>query len=367
MEKIKERDVRRLTALFMLGSIIVIGGTAENASRSWLSLVLSLGIAVPLILLWVWILSRFPEKDLSGIFEELFGRTGKKFLSAAVGIYSFITLSWTLGNYTSFITMLTTRNTEKQIPGMLVAAVATLIVCMGMKVLCGASGIFLGFLLCSLAVTLPLSILSLDFSAFPLPIFGNDMPGVFEGALSLGMMPFGEVIILLFVIPPVGKGDRGRGIVLGALVAFGVMLVVFLRNVMMLGERSMDCLYFHSFYALRILGIGSFFQRMEILVSVVYMCSDLLRVAVCILCCGKAVSGIFETDIKKTAFGPWAVMAFAASEMVLINGQAVFVFREVCKYIALPFCVGIPLLCGIFLFFEKKRQIDGKFPLKFRG
>ena len=367
MEKIDERDTRTLTALFMLGSIIVIGGTAENASRSWISLVLSLGIAVPLMLLWLGILYRFPKECLWDILLRLFGNSVSKILAAAIGIYSFITLSWTLGNYTSFITMLSSRNTEKQVPGMLVAAVAAIIVCMGMRVLCGAARIFLGFLLCSLAVTLPLSILSIDPSAFPLPIFGYDKVGVFEGALSLAMMPFGEVMLLLFVLPPPGKGKRGRGLAAGSLVAFGVMLVVFLRNVMMLGERSMDCLYFHSFYALRILGIGSFFQRMEILVSVVYMCSDLLRIAVCILCCGKALSVILGLDIRKCVFGPWAVIAFAASEMVLINGQAVFVFREVCKYIALPFCVGIPLLCGFVLVFRKKRQFDGKFPLKFIG
>ena len=351
----------------MLGSIIVIGGTAENASRSWISLVFSLVLAVPLILLWVGLLAQFPKDDFFGISQKLFGTAGSKLIAAAVGIYSFITLSWTLGNYTSFITMLSSRNTNKQIPGMLVAAVAALIVGMGMRVICGSARIFLGFLLCSLAVTLPLSILSLEPSAFPLPILGDNKLGVFEGALSLAMMPFGEILLLLFVLPPQGKGKRGRGIIFGALIAFGVMLVVFLRNVMMLGERSMDCLYFHSFYALRILGIGSFFQRMEILVSIVYMCSDLLRIAVCILCCGKAFSAVAGIETKNTVFGPWGVISFAASEMVLINGQAVFVFRELCKYIALPFCVGIPLLCGIVLVLRKKRQFDGKFPLKFGG
>ena len=338
MDKIDERDIKTLTALFMLGSIIVIGGTAENASRSWISLILSLVIAVPLILLWIYILEEFPNEDLRSVMDKLLGKGLSKFFAAAIGVYSFITLSWTLGNYTSFITMLSSRNTEKQVPGMLVAAVAAVLVCMGMRVLCGTARIFFGFLLGSLAVTLPLSILSVDPSAFPLPIFGYDKQGVYEGALSLAMMPFGEIILLLFVLPPPGKGKRSRGIFVGSLIAFVIMLVVFLRNVMMLGERSMDCLYFHSFYALRILGIGSFFQRMEILVSVVYMCSDLLRIAVCILCCGKAFSAIFGLDMGKSVFGPWAVIAFAASEMVLINGQAVFVFREICKYIALPFC-----------------------------
>ncbi len=354
MERIREKDVRTLTALFMLGSIIIIGGTAENASRSWLSLIFSLGIAVPMLGLWIWLLSRYPTDSLFGVMKRLLGSGGSKIIAALIGIYAFITLAWTIGNYTSFVTMLSTRNTDKEVLGILVAASAAIVAGMGSKVLCGAGRIFLGFLLGALAVTLPLSIISVDFSAFPLPLLGYDRQGVFEGALSLAMMPFGEIIILLAVLPPPGKGRRGRGIAVGAVIAFGVMLIVFLRNVMMLGERSMDCLYFHSFYALRILGIGSFFQRMEILVSVVYMCSDLMRIAICILCCGRVISEIFDCDMGKTCFGPWAICAFAASEMVLINGQAVFVFREICKYIALPFCVGIPLLCGSLWLCRKK-------------
>ncbi|MBQ8897933.1 MAG: GerAB/ArcD/ProY family transporter [Clostridia bacterium] len=364
MIKADERDVRSLCALFMLGSIVIIGGTAENASRSWLSLVLSVTIALPLLALWVWILGRFPDKDLFGVLGELFGKWGGKLFAGLIGVYAFITLSWTLGNYTSFTTMLTSRDTVKEVPGMLVAAAAAVVAGLGFRVLRGAGRIFLTFMFIALGVTIPLSILSVDFSAFPLPIFGHDRAGVFEGALSLGMMPFGEVIILLAALPPPGRGKRGRGLLVGALMAFCVMLVVFLRNVMMLGERSMDCLYFHSFYALRILGIGSFFQRMEILVSVVYMCSDLLRIALCIYCCGRVVSECLGLPAQKGCYGPWAVMAFAASEMVLINGQAVFVFRELCKYIALPFCVGIPLACAFALFLRKNEQSDGKLWLK---
>lgn len=368
MNGLDGRDYRDLTALFMLGTIIIIGGTAENASRSWLSLVLSLGIAAPLTGLWLYILSLFPEKDLFGILFRLFGKGMGKLIGGLIGVYAFVTLAWTLGNYTSFTTMLSSRNTEKEVPGMLVAAAAAAVAAMGIRVLKGAGRITLGLLFAALAVTLPLSILSVDPSAFPLPLFGNDRRGVFEGALSLGMMPFGELIILLAALPPPKKGaGRGRGILTGEAIAFGVMLTVFVRNVMMLGERSMDCLYFHSFYALRILGLGSFFQRMEILVSVVYMCSDLLRIALCIYCCGRVVSECFELDIGRTCFGPWAVMSFAASEMVLINGQAVFVFRELCKYVALPFCAGIPILCGIAAIYGKNKQFDGKFSLKSRS
>ncbi len=120
MIKADERDVRSLCALFMLGSIVIIGGTAENASRSWLSLVLSVTIALPLLALWVWILGRFPDKDLFGVLGELFGKLGGKLFAGLIGVYAFITLSWTLGNYTSFTTMLTSRDTVKEVPGMLV-------------------------------------------------------------------------------------------------------------------------------------------------------------------------------------------------------------------------------------------------------
>lgn len=360
-----EKDARTLTALFMLSTALIIGGTAENPSRSWLSLVLSLAAAVPLIFLWTRILGTFPEKDLFGIFDEAFGKREGKLFAGLTGAYAFLTAVWTLGTYSSFVTILSSREFDKTLPALLVAAAGAVIAGAGFRAVSGTGRIFFAVRMAFLVLTLTMSLLSIDFSAFPLPLFGKDPASVFSGALSVSMMPFGEVLVILGALPPPAKGEkRSRGIAAGALIVFFALLAVFLRNVLMLGERSMDNLYFHSPYALRIFGIGSFFQRMEILISATDMIVDTLRFTVCIFCVGRSAAKCLRLDEHAVITVPAAAAVFALSEMMLANGQAVSVFREMNKYISLPFCVGIPLVCGIALFFQGRKRKEGNLPLK---
>ena len=360
-----EKDARTLTALFMLSTALIIGGTAENPSRSWLSLVLSLAAAVPLIFLWMRILETFPEKDLFGIFDEAFGKREGKLFAGLTGAYAFLTAVWTLGNFSSFVTIISSRDFDKTLPALLVIAAGAAVAGAGFRAVSGTGRIFFAVRMASLVLTLTMSLLSIDFSAFPLPLFGKDPASVFCGALSLSMMPFGEVLVVLGALPPPAKGEkRSRGIGTGAVIAFLALLAAFLRNVLMLGERSMDNLYFHSLYALRIFGIGSFFQRMEILISAIDMIMDTLRITVCIFCIGRAAAKCFGLDEHTVITVPAAAAVFALSEMMLTNGQAVSLFREMNKYISLPFCVGIPLVCGLALFFQRRKRRERNLPLK---
>lgn len=59
---------------FIIGSTLVIGSTKEAQQDVWISILIGMAIAMPMVAIYARIIKLYPNKNLFDITEELFGK-----------------------------------------------------------------------------------------------------------------------------------------------------------------------------------------------------------------------------------------------------------------------------------------------------
>ncbi|MBQ5973416.1 MAG: hypothetical protein IJL69_04380, partial [Oscillospiraceae bacterium] len=234
----------------------------------------------------------------------------------------------------------------------------------GFRAVSGTCRVCLMPLAAVLTATVGLGLAGADLSAFPLPLLGGEPLRAAEGALGLAVSPFGELAAVFFVLPPPEKTRRGRDVWIASAEPFGILAAVYLRNVLVLGGPGMETLLFRSFYALRIMDLNAFLHRTEIVLSVFYLCCDLLKLSVCLLAVEKAAGRVFGLD-RPVCCGGAALVALGASQTLFRNTQALVDFQTAAKLPLAAAWGGLGLvLAAAAAVRRQKRKREKKFSLK---
>lgn len=362
--KITERQIRSMAFLMTMGGIFVIGGTKEAGEESYLSALLSVIPTLPLYALYEHLLTRAGQGGLFALCRQCFGALFGKIAIALFGVYAVIIGTAVAGNYLNFIHTVFLTDTAFLVVGILSAAAITFMVRCGRMAMARVSRMVQYAVIGTLSVTLVLSLFAVDLDHFPYPMLYHGLQPVAAGAFSIFTVPFGDVIILLPLLD--GKsGRRGsRNLIRGAGMTWVLLTLVFLRNVLALGPASYGILFFKSFVAVRIISVGAFFQRMEILVSVIYILCDTLKLALCVQCLTKCLNELTgRSEQRENPFfaAPSALLMIGLAAVFVSNQRYITLFLQTHKYLALPFTVVLP---GLLALTERLRRNsrNGQFP-----
>lgn len=193
-EQITEKEAVCLLIIFYFGSSFILGIGTESKNDAWISGIIGLIMAIPVILIYSRVLYRFPGKDLYEILEITFGKVIGRIFSVLYIWYSFHLGALVLRNFGEFINTVAMPKTP-----MLVSMFCLVFVCIigvnsGIEVLTRTSAYLLPLLLFIIVVVLMLGFPLLDNIK---PIFGNGFPLIMKGATSAFAFPFAESVLFL--------------------------------------------------------------------------------------------------------------------------------------------------------------------------
>lgn len=363
-EKITDRQIRSMAFLMTMGGIFVIGGTKEAGEESYLSALFAALPTFPLYALYEYLLSHVGKGGLFSMCRQCFGPVFGRVAIAMFGIYAVIIGTAVAGNYLNFIHTVFLTDTAFLVVGIASAAAIALMVRCGQMAMARVSRMVQYAVIGTLSITLILSLFAIDLDHFPYPILYQGLQPVAAGAFSIFTVPFGDLIILLPLLDG-GSGRKGsRNLMKGAGMTWVFLMLVFLRNVLALGSASYGILFFKSFVAVRIISVGAFFQRMEILVSTIYILCDALKLALCVQCLMKCLNELTGTSDQRenTLFAaPSALLMIGLAAVFVSNQRYITLFLQSHKYLALPFTVVLPGLIAV-TYRLRRNNKNGQFP-----
>lgn len=279
-DKLKTSQFMFLAVSFSMGSTLLItmvdGITAQS---TWMVIIAAFVFCIPFVLIYAHLSKRFPGKSLIEMNDIIFGKVIGKIISVVYIAYFFLLLTFNINDLSGFYTGYIMPETPQMIFIVIFVLLCAFAVKRGISAIAKVSVLTTIFTIAAVLITTLLLIGNMDFSNF-LPMI--DKPALkYVQATQITMeLPFLEPVALLMVVPMLKNDHKLKRFWLwGSLIVALLFLVIAVRDTAVLGPAS-NVLADNSFEAVRLINIGEFLTRIELVVALNYTSSLFIKVCV---------------------------------------------------------------------------------------
>ena len=333
--------------LFNFGSSVIMGINITAKQDTWLAILMAAAIGVPLFLIYAQIFKRFPGKDLYEIAEVLFGKIGGKVIAVVMIWFCTYLAALVLRAFSEFTEVSTLQRTP-QLPILVLMTLATVYLARSNARAIGKWSVISAFLVLFVVVFTFFASANKMKVEDILPIMGHSTAELAESAFEIFGFPFAETVVFLCLGNSLNKDSKPIKMLFCSLVIIMVIfLMVFFRNLTLLGSNMMDICYFPSYVAVRTIEIGDFLVRIEGFITSNFFFAGIVKVSVCLLAASRGLMRLFNLPDYHPMVTPIGMLALALSVIVYSNTMEMFTFMEYYSYYAFPFQVIIPMIIWI--------------------
>lgn len=341
--------------LFLIGSTIVTGGASKAKQDTWISILVAVAMALPIMFIYARLLKLFPGKDLFDIVNEVLGKFLGKIVSL-IFIWYFLTLGASvIRRITEFIQITSMTDTPQFFIALFLGMVSIYMVKSGIEVLGRWSEFIIPIVIFAIVFTSLLLVPKMNFANIK-PVLYSGFKPVFQGAFALFTLPFAETIILTVIFSSLERPNKSfKTYSFGLLITAIVMIIAAIRNILVLGVASTDIHYFISYYAVSVTDIGNFLQRIESTIATIVILSGIAKLSVCLLATGIGISKFFNINDYRPLTAPTCLLMIALSFIIFRNTVEMFEWTsEYYPLYSIPCQIILPLILWITA--EKKKS-----------
>lgn len=354
-EVISERQGSILIILFILGSTLLIGSGGQAKQDSWISVIVAISWATILVLMFSRILSLYPGKDLFDISQIVMGKFIGKIMSMLMIWFAFHLGTLVLRNLSEFTNTLVLPDTPKIVPMIFFSILLIWGLKEGIEVLGRWSEFFIWIVILIFITTLILSISQMDINRLK-PILSNGFTPILKGALPSFAFPFGETVIFTMVFSNISKAKNyNKTFIVGLGLGGFIIFLANLRNILVLGTKTVSRLYFPSYMAISLIHIGELIQRLEIGIAIILLICTFIKAIICIFAVCNGISKVLGFDDYRFIVTPVTLLMLNFSFFMYKNTMEMSYWAfNIWPYYSIVFEVIIPLI--IFIMVEIKNR-----------
>lgn len=345
-EMISVRGAGSMMALMVTCCSILTGmGTAKQ--DMWLSILLSALMFLPIVLVYSRICALCPQQGLYEIMQALFGKTICFVLILLFSVYALTIAALTLRNFVEFTVVIALEDTPK-IP-LMVAILFTVVFLarQGLSAFGKWSTIICAMILVNLVFTVLLSLDVIEVSRIK-PVLDHSFSELAGNATSIGSIAIGETVLIMTLMGQVSPGKSSYKVYLwGLLIGIVALALVSLRNLLILGPEMVATAKFSGYMAVRIVHFGTFFERMESIISFNLILMGITKIALCLSAATMGTAKLLKTDDYRKLLVPVSLLVLALCSIVFKTSFEMFDFAWMYKYVAFPIQLIIPIAIWI--------------------
>lgn len=347
-EQISESQAYILMITFILGTSLALASYSESQQDTWISMVIALIIAIPIVIIYGNILNSHPGKDIFQILEYIFGKVIGKTIGALYTFYFFHLGAICIRNITEFVQVSSFNETPQYITALFIGILAIYILKSGLEVIARVNKFIIPLLIFIISITLIMVIPKSDITNF-LPILKNGWIPVLKASFSKFSFPLGETVIFLAFLNTVKEKDKSSKIYLKGIFIGGIILLTaIIRNILVLGFPSLTSAVFPSYDAVSLIDIGNFIRGVEMIIAIVITIAGFIKVSICLLASCIGTARLFNFSDYKWVSAPLGLLMMSLSFILYDSTMHMIDWISIYKYYAFPFQVILPILILIF-------------------
>ena len=346
-EMISKNQMICMILLFLFGSNAIMGGSWNVGQDAWIAILIALAAGSVLALVYARIIYLFPQQNLYAIAQTIFGKVIGKIIIFFMTWYAIHLSAILLRLLTEFVKIVNLQRTPQLAMMILLIIVTGYMVLSGMKTLGRWAMLVLPLYLSVILYMLALASPGIRFSNI-LPVLEHSIAAIGAASLKILTTTYAGTVLFLGLADSIEKKDNPYKIYLyGFFMGTVVLLIVLLLNITFLGVPMVEKSYFPSFITARIVNIGDFLSRIEIIIYYNFLLAGIAKISICLLAASKGV----ETLLNITNKG---LILLVISVVILIIGLNQFNsisellnFTDIFQYYALLFQALIPIIVWI--------------------
>lgn len=284
-----------MIVLFLLGSNSVMGGNWGIGQDAWIALILALSVGSVFVLMYARIISLFPGKNLYYITEVIFGKRIGKIITALIICYALYLSTIVIKFISEFIKIANLTETPVFPIMVLLVIASAYLTFSGINTLKRWTIFILPGYFLILIYLLIISTPEMDFSTI-LPVFEHNFVDVGTASLKILSTTFAGIILFLTFENFIRKNENPYTIYLfGFFIAKIILIVISLTTVMVLGIPVLESSYFPIYMVARLVGIGDFLSRLEMIIFFNLILASVVKISICLLAALEGVKNLFNT------------------------------------------------------------------------
>ncbi len=333
-----------IITMFMLGTNLILCGNGLAKQDSWIAMLLSVCMAVPMFFVFARIMKLYPGKDLYDIVILLFGKFVGKTIVVLYTLFSLYLGALVFRSFTDFIKTVATPQTPSIPIVILIGLLTVYAVKSGLETFGKCALFLLCFMITLVLIITVLVAKDMDFSNL-LPIGRQGVKIIATSAFESFSFPFAESVLFLCIASCLPSEASPYKAYYTALLITGLLLTITtLRNISVFGYPILTDLYYPSYAIMQIVSVGDFITRIEGTVSSVFIVAGFVKISVCLFAYTKGLTKLFNFDNYRQMVFPAFLTMIAFSRLTFRTAMAFYEDNSVYPYYSLPFLVVLPIV-----------------------
>lgn len=331
----------------MVTSNMVVGFPPQLGQDIWIAILISLVFFIPLALMRGRMINIMPDMNLYDMATYSLGNVAGKIVSVIFGLYCLFMVSIVTYSFTEFIHLTALYKTPSTLIILLFLLSSLHLALKGIKVIGQWSTIAV---FVTLIVLVFVTISSLPRANFDnlLPIGNHSIGQILDGSSRLSGVPFGEVAIAMSFAHRMQKGKTAYATqIFSIILATLYLCILSLRNCAVLSPELLQTTLFQNYKAVSLIKISDFFERIEAVVTLVYILTSISYIALFLCSAAKSAKKVLNLSNSKGSLIPLAALALCMSIAPFNNIIDMFDFVHVYDWFSFIPQLAIPLAIWI--------------------
>ncbi len=334
--------------LHQLGSaLLVIPSTLVFIAKqdAWLAVPVALAAHLLLLLLYFRIANRLNGQTFHEHVVSILGKWGGGLcLVVFVMAYPFLTFTLVIRDLGDFLTGVMMPETPSEAIYLLMLAAVWYVVHGGVRTI-GRTVELLFFAFLFLFVLLTVSLIPSMNMDYILPLFENGPKPIFLASISLFAFPYFESVLFLFLASHMQYIQQWKTVVVrSALLSGGMFFLVVFVVIGVISQGVVADVAYPSFFVVRTISIGGFFERFEVIVAVLWYITIFFRLSLLLYVSSYALAGIFRLKDWRSLLIPLCTLGFFIAPLTWPNTSVQMQSIRAWPYYTVLFGVLFPMV-----------------------
>ncbi|MFZ7104828.1 MAG: GerAB/ArcD/ProY family transporter [Peptococcaceae bacterium] len=314
---------------FLLGTTSIISFSILYGKRdAWVGEIFAFGGGLLIFLMISYIVSKYPEKGVDEILDDLLPPFLGKIILLHFFLFSIILGSFVIHNIQSLMKTMIMQETPSWVFIISMLVTVGIIIRYGIEVFARCTEICVPAILSATLLLLGLAVVTIFDFANLLPAFTEPLTAHVKSFIVSVGFPYFQAVMLIFVAVQVKKPGKKKIYlfpILGLIIAGTILILRPVVSIGVFGQYEAQRLVFPIFSITRQIMMGDFLERVELFMLVVWFLNVFIKLGVCIFVAAKSVqylAGIknYKNIVLPTALimAPVGINAYGNFQDVLV-------------------------------------------------